>query len=250
LNKNPTPEQIRDLAKKKQEELIKSPKFSVTFSYPHNFQNLTEHFMDSFTNLLLHETGKSRKDRILGSILKEGSCYVSFNRGRIVVNFINSSQDSHLLMVDPDISFKPDILEQFKILVEHYPEAGIIAARVDVRNGLPVFYYQHPDKISTVQYSFPFLGIKEFDYVGTGIILISRKVLFDLFLRFNHCHFFNMIIEPETNRLLGDDLSFCKIAKENGHKVYGAWEVFGQHHKDFPVPSRYPSLEDVKITKR
>lgn len=244
---NPTEKE--EIIKSYQAGLINQP-FSVTLGYPHNYSNLTQHFIGARDGLIIYEwLEKKKKDRILGSLFNEGSCYVSANRGRLVHNFLNYSQDTHLLMIDPDISFTKDILDQFKKLTTLYPEAGIIAARVDIRNGLPVFYYNHPDMTSTIQYCFPFYGVKEFDFVGTGIILISRKVLFDLYTKLSHTHLFNMIIEPGTNRLLGDDLAFCKLARENGHKVYGCWEIFGQHFKEFPVPSRYPSAEDVRIRR-
>jgi hypothetical protein len=226
------------------------PDFSVTFSYPHNWNNLTQHFVGALAGLLLYECGKSKKERILGSVLNEGSPYVDFNRGRLVSNFLNYSQDSHLLMIDPDISFAKTILEDFKRIITLYPEVGILGARVDIRNGLPVFYFQHPDRISTIQWAQPFQGIKEFDYVGAGVLLISREVLLDLYTKLGHVHLFSKVIEEDTGRILGDDLSFCKLAREKGHKVYGTWDIFGQHFKEFPVPSRYPSAEEVKITKR
>jgi hypothetical protein len=153
-------------------------------------------------------------------------------------------------MVDPDISFTPTILEEFSHLITQAPEVGILAARVDIRNGLPVFYYQHPDGVSIVHYAQAFKGIREFDYVGTGVILLSREVLWSLYTKLGHAHMFSLMIEEGTNRKLGDDLSFCKRAKTHSHKVYGTWDIYCVHHKDFPVPSRYPSAEEVQITKR
>lgn len=229
---------------------LPNSKPTITFSYPHNWSNLTQHFVGSLTGLLLHETTKKKKDRILGSILHEGSCYVDMNRERILVNFLNKSQDSHLLMIDPDISFKPTILEEFSFLITKAPEVGILAARVNIRNGLPVFYYQHPDKVSLVHYVQPFMGIREFDYVGTGVILLSRAVLWDMYTKLGHAHMFSLMIEEGTNRKLGDDLSFCKRAREFNHKIYGTWDIECIHNKDFPCPSRYPSVEEVQIKKR
>lgn len=233
----------------KKSGILQGSKFSVTFSYPHG-NGIREEFVDSLTHLLLHETTKKKKVRILGSILKEGGPYVSMNRSLIVNHFLNYSQDSHLLMVDPDIAFKPNLLEEFARVVAANPDARIIAARVDLRNGLPVFYYQASDKVSNIHYCYPFNNIKEFDYVGTGIILLERNMLFDLYIKYQHTYFFNLIIEPETNRILGDDLSFCKLARESGYKVYGVWDIFGQHYKTFPVPRIYPMAESIIITKR
>jgi hypothetical protein len=229
---------------------ILPPKPTITVSYPHNWRNLTQDFVGSLVGLILKETSKKPKDRILGSIFHEGSCYVDMNRERLVVNFLNHSQDSHLLMIDPDISFKDTLLEEFASLIQRAPEVGILAARVDIRNGLPVFYYQHPDGVSLVHYAQAFKGIREFDYVGTGVILLSREVLFSIYTQLNHAHMFSLMIEEGTNRKLGDDLSFCKRAKSLGHKVYGTWDIYCIHHKDYPIQSRYPSAQEVQITKR
>ena len=226
------------------------PTISVTLGYPHNWHNITQNFMGSTIGMILHETMKPSSHRILGSILNEGSCYVDMNRERLVVSFLNHSKDTHLLMIDPDISFKPTILEEFDRILTQAPETHILAGRVNIRNGLPVFYYQHPDGISLVHYTQPFLGIREFDYVGTGVILLSREVLWAIYSKLTHAHMFSLMIEEGTNRKLGDDLSFCKRAREIGYKIYGTWDIFSEHHKDYPTPSRYPSSEEVKITKR
>ena len=229
--------------------------FTITFSYPHNFRNLHQDFFGARDALMIHEwLMKKKKDRILGSLLNQGSCYIEFNRAGLIRDFINHSFDSHLLMIDPDIPPPQNLLEEFERIVfgarAQGIEPGILAARVNLRNGLPVFYMQHPDKISTIHQVQPFLGIKEFDFVGTGCILLSRQTLVDLCARNGHPYLFNLIIEPETGRLLGDDLSFCKRARDLGHKVYGTWEINLLHYKDYPCPNNYPSLEQVKITKR
>lgn len=228
------------------------PSFSVTVSFPHNWNNISAHFLGSLVGLILHETGKKKKDRILGSILNEGSPYVDFNRGRLVSNFLNFTQDTHILMIDPDIGFRMTILEDFKKVIEAYPdlEIPILAARVNIRNGLPVFYYQHPDKISLIHHTQPFLGVHEFDYVGTGAILLEKKFLYELYTKVGHIHLFSKMIDEDTKRILGDDLSFCKLARSHGYKVYGTWDIFCEHFKEFPVPARYPSAEEVKITKK
>jgi hypothetical protein len=44
-------------------------------------------------------------------------------------------------------------------------------------------------------------------------------------------------------REFGDDFSFCKVARRNGYKVFGAWRIYGQHYKEQPVKQLYP--EDI-----
>ncbi len=58
-------------------------------------------------------------------------------------------------------------------------------------------------------------GLVEVDAIGTGCILIKRQVLEDLKPAFWD------VFDPETGkRTLGQDLNFCRRAKELGYKVY------------------------------
>ncbi len=220
---------------------------SITFSYPHG-NGFDPAWVESLTGLLLYETQKPKEERVLGSILKAGSCYVDSNRNEICLNFNNISQDDWLMMVDPDIQFKPTILEQAKVLIEQNPEAKIISGRVNLLNGLPVFYNINPETGNQVHQPFAFKGLKKFDLVGTGIIFIKREVFKLMVDKYKNHHFFQRILTSEGFSL-GDDFSFCLRARDLGIDLYGAWEIEGIHWKTRPCENRYLELAQLEIRK-
>lgn len=218
---------------------------SFTFSYP--FGTIEPEFLESVEGLLLHELTKPRENMLLGAILKSRGCYVGMNRGKISGNFLAQSTDSHLLMIDTDISFQSNILELFSEHIMNNPTAHIIAGRVDIGNGLPVFYTFNEDHTRRHE-AIPFQGVKQFDLVGTGIICISRVCLEAMYKHYKSVAWFfhHEILQPE-NREMGDDFSFCLHAKECQFPVYGAWNIFGQHFKSSPVRGIYPELNALTM---
>jgi hypothetical protein len=117
-----------------------------------------------------------------------------------------------------------------------FPGIDILAGRVNIGNGYPVFYNdEFGGRVQQIQ---PFYGVKEFAGVGTGIIVISRKCLEDLVTKEgNNSLFMHMLLHGREH---GDDFSFCERAKAHGYKLFGAWAITGLHHKTMTVPSKYP----------
>lgn len=221
-------------------DLAHNKKFSIAFAYPHN-GDFNENWIESVMALLLHEVSKPKEMRILGSILKQGSCYVDGNRN-LIVKDLKKTQDDWLLMVDTDIQFFPDIMERMAKHILENPKANIIAGRVNLLSGLPVFYKLTPK--GHIHQPFAFEGLKEFDLVGTGIICINRKVFDKVEKGEGHPHFFQKIISREGINV-GDDFSFCMRARRNGFKIHGAWDIKGIHWKNQPCPQYYPELEKL-----
>lgn len=228
------------------EEKPKLP-LSIAFAYPYG-NGFDPEWVESYTGLLLYEVQKPKEERVLGSILKAGSVYVQDNRSRICLDFVNKSQDDWVLMIDPDISFKHTILEDFKKLIEANPEADVISGRVNLFNGLPVFYRVDRERFANIHQPFPFKGLKQFDLVGTGIICISRRGLIKLHQYLKHPHFFCERILP-SGLSVKDDFGFCVNCYDAGIPLYGAWEIFGQHWRDGVfAPQNY--LEDEQMMIR
>lgn len=226
--------------------MLENNKITFTFSYPYG-NGFHGAFVSSITSLVLHEMSKPPADRLLHGICSSEGPYVAMNRGRLAGMFLNSYPGSHLIMVDPDIEFQPNILEMFTGHINDNPNAHIIAGRVDLLNGLPVFYKLNADRSRTHQ-PFPFEGLKQFDLVGTGIICISRECLVKMYEHFKSVvPFFHHEIIGDEIREMGDDFSFCLHAKECGFGVYGAWDIFGQHYKTYKVAGCYPDNQRLII---
>lgn len=215
----------------------------ITFSYPYG-NGFEPQWVESLTALLLHEIPKEKDKRILGSILKSGSVYVDNNRNDICKNFTEKSYDDWLLMIDPDIQFQQDILEKLAAHIIANPDVEIIAGRVDLLNGFPVFYKHSPIDGRPQHQPFAFSGLKEFDLVGAGILCIRRSALVTLYKKLDHVHLFTKIISTEK-AAIGDDFSFCLRARDAGLKIFGAWDIFGIHWKIHPCPHMYPELSQL-----
>jgi hypothetical protein len=226
-----------------------NPDLLFSIGIPHNWDNFHFSYINSLIGLCLYEGSKSPEYRLLGSILPQGSCYVDQNRSMLALDHINKTQEDYLVMVDTDVAFSHDILEKLYDHVNREPQARVIAGRVDLANGLPVFYKVDRENDCNVHQPFPFKGLQEFDLVGTGIICIHRSVFLELFKKEGNQHFFNRVM-LDNNVLLGDDFSFCARCQKHGIKIYGAWDVFGLHHKNGPVRSAYLNQEQLEIRRK
>lgn len=222
-------------------DISKRKKLHLCFSYPYG-NGFHPSWVESVIWLLIHEVSKDKSKRVLGSILKYGSCYVDMNRDAISNMFVDKTKDDWVVMIDPDIQFKPNILELFAEHIIKNSKARIIAARVNLANGFPVFY--KGTATGPHFQPFAFEGLREFDLVGTGIIAIHRDVFLGIRKSDGHNHYFQKILSSEKIGI-GDDFSFCLRAKRAGFKIYGAWNIFGQHYKDQPVGQAYPDLDKL-----
>lgn len=226
-----------------------------TFGYPHN-GTLWYEFHESIVGMMMNELlGKQPNDCLLGSMYEHGSCHVPFNRNDICRFFLKEAKDEYVIMIDTDVVFKRDILTQLVNLItmtaSKYPvwnrefHPHIISGRVNIGNGLPVFY----KRIRTGEYKQdprPFKGLKHFDKVGSGIIAISRYCLEALEKEAETTHFFKHV--EEAGKLCSDDFSFCNLAEQSGFKPYGAWDIKGEHIKMQALPSQYQ--ENVEVYEK
>ncbi len=120
-------------------DISRKRKLHIAFAYPYG-NGFHPSWVESLTGLLLHEVNKEPKKRVLGSVLKHGSCYVDMNRSAIGQILVDKTRDDWVMMVDTDVAFQSTILEQFADLILKNPKARIIAGRVNLGNGMPVFY--------------------------------------------------------------------------------------------------------------
>jgi hypothetical protein len=222
---------------------VKQEEITIAVAYP-DPGSVKSCYHQSIVNMMIYEFHKPGGELIpetrhLGTIVFQSpGCYVSINRSKHVDFFLHKTQDTHLLMIDPDIRFDHFILDSVvaHLLYLKDEPIDILAGRVNINNGYPVFYNNEFGGL--VQQVQPFIGVKEFYSVGTGIIVLSRRMLQELIIQVGHGSLF--LHQLISGREHGDDLSFCNLAREHNFKIYGAWHLTGEHLKENFVPSRYP----------
>ena len=136
----------------------------------------------------------------MGFIFEQGP-YVSFNREEVAARFMNGD-GTHLFFVDSDMTFEPGILDT---LIAH--DKDIVGARYYRRQG------KENDPAVKTRFDLPGMSLPNHIYknyaTATGCMLIKRAV-------------FEKIPRPwfslgEIDRPVGEDIYFCKKAKE--HKI-------------------------------
>lgn len=179
-------------------------------------------------------------------------------RNSMAHDFLKSDA-THLMFIDADIAFNPNDIPRMvdadkDIICGIYPKKEINWVQVSeaVKNGVPPDHLQyhtgafvlnlaHGETSKTGSINEPI----EIANGGTGFMLIKRKVFEDLADKvpsytndMYHAvdtvrdvkiikEFFATSIDEESNRLLSEDYHFCKIARENGFKVWCApWASF------------------------
>jgi len=133
------------------------------------------------------------------TVLLYETCYIHLGRERLAQQALDGGF-SHLLFVDSDVFFEPDALDR---LVAR--EKDIVGADYN-KKLLPLE--------GTV------IGAEEGDFVkcegiATGFLLIKTEV----FKKLKHPWFFYEADE-QGNCITGDDMWFCKIAREAGFDVW------------------------------
>ena len=176
-------------------------------------------------------------------------------RDSLAYDFLQAKECTHLMFIDSDIGFEAeDIIRMVQadkdVICGLYPKKEINWNQVEdaVKNGVPsnmlkdytgVFVMNavnHEERVE-VQLNEPI----EIANGGTGFMLIKREVfegLLDKVPTYNSdmytvidkerkekiiYQFFDTSIDKDSgNRLLSEDYHFCKLARDNGYKVWAA----------------------------
>jgi len=152
---------------------------------------------------------------------------ITQNRNKIVKRFLETDAD-FLLMFDDDV------IPQFNPAEAVFYDRDVLGLPTRRRTGQRlewVIYAKHPalenrysaidlDKVKT---DADLLGV---DAVGTGAILIKRKVLEKVRAPFID------VFDDDGIRKLGQDLNFCKRASEAGFKIFCAPRMICDHVKE------------------
>lgn len=140
------------------------------------------------------------------------------NRNQLVYDSLKKSA-THILFLDSDIIVKPELIQ--KMLTTNLPVIGLLCFTRNSEKPEPIIY-----KDGKIMDPFP-EGIIEVDSTGTGCLLIKREVfaaIYDL-QEFksggNRFFVYNEMWGSDLEcKKLGEDRSFCALAKRAGFKIY------------------------------
>ena len=180
-------------------------------------------------------------------------------RNSLVNVFMKREECTHMLFIDADIRFDPhDIVTMLDadkdIICGIYPKKEINWHNVDmaVKQGYPIEHLKHFTGSMVVnlvdyegQVTVPRMEPVEIFAGGTGFMLIKKEVFTNLKSKVNSYvndvgdlsgtmgqdriwEYFPVFIEEGSERLLSEDYAFCKIARDNGIKIWAApWVHLG-----------------------
>lgn len=135
---------------------------------------------------------------------------ISNNRNKIVQRFLGKEYD-YLLMIDSDIVPSPSVIN----LADYQKDViGALCFMYQKGQIMPVAFERKSEGMYSQIDIADKDGIVEIDAVGTGCIMLSRKVLEAVKSPFSNEY------DPDGIKLYGLDIAFCKKAKEKGFKIF------------------------------
>ena len=151
-------------------------------------------------------------------------------RNEIVELFLQSDCE-YLLMIDADMSDDPDYLTAPRFLdLASYDKdiIGPIMLMYKDEDVVPiVLVYDEKAEGLKVMKSFILGQVLECDAIGSGVMMIKRRVLEKL-----EPPYFKYLMDEKTGKLkLGQDFYFCQKAREAGFHVYTHTGIMTTHYQ-------------------
>ena len=160
---------------------------------------------------------------------------ISNNRNKIVQDFLYNSDADYLLMIDADIippenllnlaDFQKDIISPICFIYQKNMVAPLVM-RMNPEGTYGIMPFNGTE------------GLVEVDAVGTGCIILSRKVLEHPDLK---APFMNEYDQDGVKKY-GLDFAFCRRAKKAGFKIYCHLDYACQHWVTSDLKKIYESL--------
>ena len=157
-------------------------------------------------------------------------------RNTLVEKTLQNKAITHLLMIDDDMTFDSDML--IKMLKHNVDIIGALAFKRtdDFRPCVYALKEGTDDHFSILPTTF-----QEVDVVGTGGILIKRKVLETI----SAPQFETWYAKDGTNKHWSVDFDFCIKAKKAGFKIYVDPEIKMGHIGNAPVITEQDFLKEL-----
>lgn len=175
------------------------------------------------------------RSEIINTVIHEQTFYIAKGRNRVVKQFLETGKE-WLLFVDDDMIFDSKSIEKLYSVVDK-EKAPIVGALYFARANIgpsakiiPVWMNElEGEQYHSVE-RLNWLGLQQVDIVGTGFMMIHRDVFIKMAEKFKDD--WAWFGHDERNGIrLGEDVTFCKRAKELGYPIYGYPELCIGHLK-------------------
>ena len=146
------------------------------------------------------------------------------HRNRIVKEFLDTDL-KWLMMMDSDNPCPPNVLDLIKL------DKDVIALPTPINmnwNGVTNIFWNVFGKDGLPSKDTG-KGLQQVEKVGTGCILIHRRVLEKL------KHPFTTVRDKEDLRIVGTDIAFSNKCTEAGFKIYVHWDYTCRHYKEIDL---------------
>jgi hypothetical protein len=193
-------------------------------------------FTQSVSNLLMN-------NRNVNGIIRSFGKNINLQRQEVLDYWMKKDYDESdwLLWIDSDIEFSnEDFLNlAFSAKKENFPViAGVYLLIIDKdQDGFLIprfsFSLKKDEELS---------GVKEVEYTGFGMILIHRSVVKKMYNHFGNKHLFNPMHVEKKDSFIGEDVYFCSLLKEAEVPIHVNFDVFVNHHKNYPLDKKYLEL--------
>lgn len=161
---------------------------------------------------------------------------ISNNRNKIVQRFLAKGYD-YLLMIDDDVTPPPSVVNMADFGKDIMAATAFIWQQGAV---MPVAWNRMEDGMYQPIDITNKDGIVEVDAIGTGCVMLSRKVLEEVKAPFLNEY------DPDGIKLFGLDIAFCQKAKEKGFKVYTNIDYVCGHWKNVNLRTMFANLHALK----
>ncbi|EHJ47276.1 hypothetical protein DFW101_1266 [Solidesulfovibrio carbinoliphilus subsp. oakridgensis] len=184
-----------------------------------------------------------------------GDSLITRVRNGIANEFLRDPRATHLLFIDADIEFQPQMVTRLlssgkDVVCGVYPVKGL---RLDRVMGQPAGTSPAVAEAASLDYAvrvkagcrMDAAGFLEVEYAATGFMMVRREVLLRLQEAYPELHyrhdctnaeanesfaFFDTAIDPETRDYLPEDYAFCKRWRDIGGQVHVSVPGTFAHH--------------------
>lgn len=204
---------------------------------------VTTNYMMSVLKLMLYAGthGFSISLNVLGR-----DSLISRARNRLVAQFMSMSEATHLMFIDSDIAFEPDLVHRMLMFGQDVV-GGMYPAKALCWDSPAQMSKREPPQTATLQYVGKFCEGHELErrgpfgtgvYCATGFMMIRRRVIERLIeahpermYQSDHVYtpdqvdqkcyaLFECMIDPQTKEYLSEDFGFCRLWRALGGKIW------------------------------